>query len=77
MSSSKNFWIEVQNAILNILFEEPMDISEITEILEDEYREKFETGYIDAAGVVRMIEDLQEEEHIFFDNRTDKYCRIS
>jgi len=77
MSATKNLFLKLQNAICEVLYEDNLEINEIVEVLEQEFFEdEFSSGYIDTSGVQMALDLLGEEDRVFFDNRTDKYCLL-
>ena len=76
MSATKDFFMKLQDAIVEVLYENNLEFEEIVENLENEFEEEFVTGYIDTSGVIMALDILTEDNRIMFDNRTDQYCLL-
>ncbi len=76
MSATKDFFMKLQDAIVEVLYENNLEFEEIVENLENEFEEEFITGYIDTSGVIMALDILTEDNRIMFDNRTDQYCLL-
>ena len=76
MSASKDLFMRLQDAIVEVLYENNLEFEDIVENLEVEFEEEFVTGYIDTSGVQMALDLLAEDSRIMFDNRTDQYCLL-